>query len=150
MAEFIGNKNELYQSELPASGKYPALKISEFQSLFHFLNKETEAGILHHAKVSRLKVHTELKETMEPFNTLVELSQARFDDLDSGETLYKQAVFALTAAELIGIQMSADATKDAAERQEALTDKKQACAVQYRQAVDLLLHGQETYCFERV
>lgn len=150
MAEFVGNKNEVYQSELPASGKYPALKISEFQSLFHFLNKETEPGILHQAKVSRLKVHSELKQAIEPFNTLAELSQARFDDSDSGETLYKQAVFALTAAELIGIQMSADATKDAAERQEALTTKKQACEVQYRQAVDLLLHGHETYCFERV
>ena len=150
MAEYVGNKNEIYDSELSASGKYPALKISEFQSLFHFQSNETEAGILHHAKVSRVKVHSELKDTLEPFANLAELSQARFDDEESGETLYKQAVFALTAAQLISTQMSGDATKDAAERQEALTDKKEECEVQYRQAVDMLIHGEETYRFERV
>ncbi|WP_295898996.1 head completion/stabilization protein [uncultured Vibrio sp.] len=150
MAEFVGNKNDSYESVLPISGKYPALKISEFQSLFHFQSNETEAGILHQAKVSRLKVHSELKETMAPFDDLKALSQTRFDDEDSGETLYKQAVFALTAAELIGIQMSGDATKDAAERQEALTKKMNQCSVQSRKAIDLLLHGEETYCFERV
>jgi hypothetical protein len=78
------------------------------------------------------------------------LSQARFDDEESGETLYKQAVFALTAAQLISTQMSGDATKDAAERQEALKDKEEECEVQYRQAVDMLIHGEETYRFERV
>ncbi|BDU38748.1 head completion/stabilization protein [Vibrio nigripulchritudo] len=148
--EFVGNKNKTYTAELPKSGKYPALSVSEFQSLFHFLSNETEAGILHQAKISRLKVHSELKDTLKPFADLAELSQARFDDLDSGETLYKQAVFALTAAELVGIQLSNDATAEAAERQEALTDKKQHCEVQYRQAVDLLCNGEETYCFEVV
>ncbi|NRB68750.1 MAG: head completion/stabilization protein [Vibrio sp.] len=150
MAEYVGNKNEIYRSELPALGKYPALAVSEFQSLFHFQSNETEAGILHHAKVSRLKVHSELKDTLAPFADLAALSQARFDDTESGETLYKQAVFALTAAQLISTQMSGDASKDAAERQEALTDKKEECEVQYRQAVDMLIHGEETYCFERV
>ncbi|MCW4444000.1 head completion/stabilization protein [Vibrio splendidus] len=148
--EFVGDKKESFKSELPATGKFPALKVSEFQSLFHFLSNETEAGILQQASVSRIKVHQELKSTIAPFAQLKELSQARFEDDDSGETLYKQAVFALTAAELIGIQMSGDATKDAADRQQALTDKKQHCEVQYRQAVDLLLHGEETYCFEVV
>ncbi len=148
--EFVGNKNKTYQSQLPATGKYPVLNISEFQSLFHFQSNETEAGILHHAKVSRLKVHSELKDTLAPFADLAALSQARFDDTESGETLYKQAVFALTAAQLISTQMSGDASKDAAERQEALTDKKEECEVQYRQAVDMLIHGEETYCFERV
>ena len=150
MAEFVGNKNEIYTSELPAIGKYPALKISEFQSLFHFQSNETEAGILHQAKVSRIKVHSELKDILVPFTHLTELSQDRFGDEDSGETLYKQAVFALTAAQLISVQMSGDATKEASERQEALTEKKEECEVQYRQAVDLLLHGEETYRFERV
>lgn len=105
---------------------------------------------MHHAKVSRLKVHTELKDTLAPFADLAALSQARFDDTESGATLYQQAVFALTAAQLISTQMSGDASKDAAERQQALTDKKQECEVQYRQAVDMLIHGQETYRFERV
>ncbi|WP_299141320.1 head completion/stabilization protein [uncultured Vibrio sp.] len=150
MAEFVGNKNELYESELAAKGKYPALSISEFQSLFHFQSNETEAGILHCAIISRIKVHSELKSALAPFTHLTALSQATFEDDDSAESLYKQAVFALTAAQLIGGQMSGDATKEAADRQEALSQKKEACEVQYRQAIDLLLHGAETYCFERV
>ncbi|MFA0155405.1 head completion/stabilization protein [Vibrio sp. 10N.261.46.A3] len=150
MAEFVGNKDDVYESELPAKGKYPALSISEFQSLFHFQSNETEAGILHCAIISRIKVHSELKSILAPFSHLAELSQATFGDDDSAESLYKQAVFALTASELIGIQLSGDATKDAADRQEALSQKKEVCEVQYRQAIDLLLHGYETYCFERV
>lgn len=148
--EFVGNKNERYESELPASDKYPALKISEFQSLFHFQSNETEAGILHHATVSRIKVHSELKDTLVPFASLVELSQERFGDDDSAKTLYKQAVFALTAAQLISVQMSGDTTAEAADRQEALTSKKEECEVQSRQAIDMLIHAEETYCFERV
>lgn len=150
MAEFVGDKNETYESELPETGKYPALKISEFQSLFHFQSNETEAGILHHVKVQRIKVHSELNGTLAPFASLSELSQARFGDRESGETLYKQAVFALTAAQLISVQMSGDTTAEAAERQAALSHKKEECEVHYRQAIDLLLHGEETYCFERV
>ncbi|MEZ8930312.1 MULTISPECIES: head completion/stabilization protein [unclassified Vibrio] len=148
--EFVGNKNKPYQSQLPETGKYPVLNISEFQSLYHFQSNETEAGILHHAKVSRIKVHSELKDTLVPFASLTALSQKRFDDDDSAETLYKQAVFALTAAQLISVQMSGDATAEAADRQEALTSKKEECEVQYRQAIDLLIHAEETYCFERV
>ncbi len=148
--EFVGDKNERYESELPASDKYPALKISEFQSLFHFQSNETEAGILHHAKVSRIKVHSELKDTLVPFASLTALSQKRFGDDDSAETLYKQAVFALTAAQLISMQMSGDATAEAADRQEALTSKKEECEVQSRQTIDMLIHAEETYCFERV
>ncbi|WP_272165497.1 head completion/stabilization protein [Vibrio diabolicus] len=148
--QFVGDKNEIFNSELPKTDQYPALKLSEFQSLFHFLSNETEPGILHQATVSRIKVHRELKDTIEPFAHLNELSQARFDNEDSGETLYKQAVFALTASELIGIQLSSDTTAEAADRQQALTDKKQHCEVQYRQAVDLLINDEETYCFEVV
>ena len=146
--EFVGNKKEAFDSALPATDQYPALHVSEFQSLFHFLSNETEAGILQQAKVSRIKVHRELKDTLKPFTHLNELSQAQFEDKESGETLYKQAVFSLTASELIGIQLSSDTTAEAADRQQALTDKKQHCEVQYRQAVDLLINGEETNCFE--
>ncbi|ANU36288.1 head completion/stabilization protein [Vibrio scophthalmi] len=148
--EFVGNKNDVFGAELAATAKYPALKISEFQSLFNFLSNETEPGILQQAKVSRIKVHRELLVAIVPFADLTELSQAKFGDEESGETLYKQAVFSLTASALIGIQLSTNATAEAADRQEALTGKKQHCDVQYRQAVDLLINGKETYCFEVV
>ncbi|PJC85300.1 hypothetical protein CSW98_15850 [Vibrio sp. HA2012] len=148
--EFVGNKSDVYESELPATEKYPALKMSEFQSLFNFLSNETEAGILQQAKVSRIKVHKELRNIIALYTHLTDLSQEQFGDDIAATVLYTQAVFALTASELIGIRMSTDATAEAAERQEALTGKKQHCEVQYRQAVDLLLHGEETYCFEVV
>ncbi|WED23516.1 head completion/stabilization protein [Vibrio sp. JC009] len=148
--EFVGNKSEVYTSELPATDKYPALKLSEFQSLFNFLSNETEAGILQQARVSRIKVHKELKETMSDYPDLTALSLDKFEDEEAGNVLYTQAVFALTASELLGIQISTDATAEAADRQEALNEKRQRCDVQYRQAVDLLLNGEETYCFEVV
>ncbi len=148
--EFVGNKNEVYGSTLPATGKYPELKISEFQSLFQFLSNETEAGILHQAHISRIKVHQELSDSMALYDDLTALSWDKFDDEASGVTLYKQAVFALTASELIGVRLSTDSTAEAADRQEALNDKKYSCEVQSRQAIDLLLNSKETYCFEVV
>ncbi len=148
--EFVGNKNEPYNSELAATEQYPALLIAKFQSLFNFLSNETEAGILQQAKVSRIKVHQELSTTMAQYDDLAALALDKFGDKEAGITLYTQAVFALTASELVGVKLSTDATAEAAERQEALSSKKQHCEVQYRQAVDLLLHGRETYCFEVV
>lgn len=146
--EFVGNKNEVFTGELPAQGKYPALKIAEFQSLFHYLSNETEAGILQQASVARIQTHSELKEALAPFDTLTALSVSTFDDEESALTLYKQAVFAKTASNLLGIQISNDTGAEAADRQEALSQKKNHCDVQARQAIDLLLHGQETICFE--
>lgn len=148
--EYVGNKNVTYTSVLAATDNFPELKISEFQSLFNFLSNETEAGILQQAKVSRIKVHRELIDTIAQYDDLTALSVDKFGDEETGTTLYNQAVFALTASELIGIKLSTDSTAEAADRQEALSSKKFHCDVQYRQAVDLLLHGKETYCFEVV
>ncbi len=148
--DYVGNKNEEYTSVLNSTDNFPELKISEFQSVFNFLSNETEAGILQQAKVSRIKVHRELVDTIAQYENLTALSVDKFGDEESGTTLYKQAVFALTASELVGIKLSTDATAEAAERQEALSSKKESCEVQYRQAVDLLIHGRETYCFEVV
>ncbi|PNH90245.1 hypothetical protein C1M56_02985 [Vibrio diazotrophicus] len=148
--EYIGNKNETYTSVLAATDNFPELKISEFQSLFNFLSNETEAGILQQAKVSRIKVHRELTDTIAQYDDLTALSVDKFGDEEAGTTLYTQAVFALIASELIGIKLSTDSTAEAADRQEALNSKKYHCEVQYRQAVDMLIHGKETYCFEVV
>ncbi|MDW6019942.1 head completion/stabilization protein [Vibrio plantisponsor] len=148
--EYVGNKNETYTSVLAATDNFPELKISEFQSLFNFLSNETEAGILQQAKVSRIKVHRELVDSIAQYDDLTALSVDKFGDEEAGTTLYTQAVFALTASELIGIKLSTDSTAEAADRQEALNSKKYHCEVQYRQAVDMLIHGKETYCFEVV
>ncbi|GEK15219.1 head completion/stabilization protein [Aliivibrio fischeri] len=148
--EFVGNKNEVYDAVLPATEQYPELKISEFQLVFHFLSNETEAGILHHATVARVTIHRELLDTMAEFDNLDALSVERFGETDTGNTLYKQAVFAMTANFLVENQLSMNATKEAAERQEAIQAKADNCLVKYRRAMDLLLNGEETYRFEVV
>ncbi len=146
--EFMGNKDEIYASVLPATALYPKLALAEFQSLFHFLSNETEPGILQQMTVARIMTHRELLVAISPFSSLDELSLAQFGDIDTGTTLYKQAVFSLAANFIIGNQISGDATKEASERQEALTQKAEHCSVQYRRAIDLLINAQETYCIE--
>ena len=148
--EFVGNKDEEYGSVLPATTHYPELAIAEFQRVFHFLSNETEAGILHHATVARAVVNQELLATITPFVTLDALSLDRFDETQTGTTLYKQAVFGLTANYLVENQLSMNATVEAAERQEAIQAKADNSLVQYRRAIDLLLNGVETYRFEVV
>lgn len=146
--EFIGNKDEVYTSTLPATAMYPELAIAEFQSLFHFLSNETEAGILHHATIARITVNRELIDVVTPFGSLEGLSQNRFGEAETGLILYKQTVFSLAANFLVGNQLSTDTTKEASERQEALQQKADHCLVQYRRAIDLLLNAHETYLIE--
>ncbi|MFA1562588.1 head completion/stabilization protein [Aliivibrio fischeri] len=146
--EFMGDKDKVYDSILPATEYYPELALSEFQSLFHFLSNETEESLLQQVRVARIMTHRELLAAMSPFESLDELSQAQFGDIDTGTTLYKQAVFSLAADFIISNQLSTDTTKDAAERQEALTQKAEHCSVQYRRAIDLLINAHETYRIE--
>lgn len=148
--EFIGNKDDVYESQLPVTAQYPALTVAEFQAVFHFLSNETEIGILHHLTLARLTVHTELVEIITLHETLDHVSVHWFDDAASGVSLYKQAVFSLAANHIVGNKLSTDATAEAADRQEALQQKADNCLVQYRQAVDLLLNGKATYTFEMV
>ena len=148
--EFVGDKDEVYASELPATVQYPALVIAEFQAVFHFLSNETEVGILHRLTIARVTVGTELVEMMSLHGTLDTLSMHWFGETQTGAILYKQAVFSLAANYIVGNKLSTDATAEAAERQEALQQKADNCLVQYRQAVDLLLNGHATYTFEAV
>ncbi|GIC79500.1 head completion/stabilization protein [Moritella sp. F3] len=148
--QFVGNKDDIYGSILPATTLYPELSIAEFQRVFHFLSNETEAGILHHARVARITVNQELLDTVKPFNGLAGLSLERFDETETGDVLYKQAVFALTANNLVENQLSMNATVEATDRQEAIQAKADHCLVQYRQAIDLLLNAKATYRFEIV
>ena len=147
---FVGNKDKTYESQLPATEQYPALTVAEFQDVFHFLSNETEISVLHHLTLARLTVHTELVEMLTLHETLDHLSVHWFGEEAPGVSLYKQAVFSLAANRIVGNKLSTDATAEAADRQEALQQKADNCLVQYRQAVDLLLHGKATYTFEMV
>lgn len=148
--QFVGNKDEIYDSTLPATAQYLELKVSEFQSLFHFLSNETEPGILQQLTIARITVNRELLNVFPSTVTLDEFSQQQFGDTNTGTTLYKQAVFSLAANFIVGNQLSTNATSEASDRQEALQQKAENCLVQYRRAMDLLGNGVETYCFEVV
>ena len=146
--EFVGNKNEIYESELPTVGKYPLLALKSFQAQFHFLSNETEQSMLQQLKIARITVHSELLSVLSSYENLTDLSQDKFGDDDSAFTLYQQAVFSLSASYIIGNQISTDTTNEAADRQEVLNNKKVHCTVQYRRAIDLLAHAESTLCFE--
>ena len=148
MAKFVAGKSESYKSELPATVFFPLLKIAEFQALFHFLEDETEAGIVHIASIQRITVHRQLQPLNTNHATLVDYSQSAFGDLVTGELLYKQAVFSLTASILIGNRLTLDATKEAADRQSAMNARQTDMLVNYREAIDQLLLTSSGYTFE--
>lgn len=150
MAQLISNKAKAYSSELPANAFYPALKLAEFQALFHFLEDETEAAILHNARIERINIHRELKPLTARYENLQVLSVALFDDEDTATHLYKQAVFCKTAHALIGNRLATDATKAAADRQEALELRADNLLNNYRNAVDQLLQTGSGYTFELI
>ena len=148
--EFVGNKNEEYADVLPATELYPALKVTDFQRQFHFLSNETKESILGNMRVTRIMVNQELLKKVKMHGSLDAMSLFVFGETETGNTLYTQAVFSLTANYLVENQLSMNATKDATERQEAVQAKANTCLVQYRRALDLLIHGVETYCIEVV
>lgn len=139
MATLIGDKSNEYPTELPATSFYPALKLSEFQNLFGFLEDTTEFELTHTMKVQRALIHKELKPLTDLHSNLVACSQELFNDDSTAELFYQQAVFNLTAAVLIGNRLATDATKEAADRQEALNTRNDVVRAQYRQAIDQLL-----------
>ncbi len=150
MAQLIANQDNQYESNLPGTDFYPALLIANFQQIFQFLENQTEDSILLQMEVDRAKVHRELKEITRDYPNLTSLSQALFENDTTAEALYKQAVFSLTAANLIGSKMATDATKEAADRQTALTDKVQHLLNQYRHAIDQLHQSDSGYTFELI
>lgn len=148
--KFVGEKEEIYSGTLPETQGYPALKLSDFQEIFQFLSNEKESNLRAHAVMARSMVHSEINEQFNKFGSIDALSEATFGDEETGFVLYRQAVFALAATFVIGVQISTDTTKEAAGRQDALEYKKGECNVMYRRAVDMLVHGYETFTFEVV
>ncbi|MBE8574456.1 head completion/stabilization protein [Vibrio sp. OPT18] len=155
--DFIGDKTQIYTGELPATSIYPALKLSDFQGMFQFLSNESELNLTHQLTAARAAIRSELKplmatlknDTDRPDLTLLSvLSLMHFEDEETAKVFYIQSVFALAASYIVSVQISTDATKEAADRQQALSNKKEECLVMYRRAVDMLIYGHETRMFE--
>lgn len=140
MATLIGDKSNQYDTQIvDDSGFYPTLKLSDFQQLFGFLEDTTEFEITQTMTIQSVKIHGELTSLRDQFSTLVACSQERFNNDTAAGQLYTQAVFSLTAAVLIDNRLATDATKEAADRQEALANRNQSLRTQYREAIELLL-----------
>lgn len=150
MATLIGDKSNEYQTVFSATEFYPELKLSEFQKLFAFLEDTTEFEITNTLLVQREVVHRQLKTLTDTHPSLASRSLELFGSETTGEALYKQAVFSLTAAVLIGNRLATDATKQAADRQEALDQRNDRLRTQYREAVDLLLQTDSGYTIELI
>lgn len=149
MAKLIGDQSVTYSTEIALDRFYPILKLADFQQLFGFLKNTSEYSIANVMLVQQQIVHSQLKELKEQYTDLQAVSQAKFGNGQTGVALYTQAVFSLTAANLTESQMATDATKQAADRQEALVSKSNMLRTQYRDAIDQLI-GSTGYTVELV
>ncbi len=147
---FIGNKHDQYQSELPATNFYPPLALSSFQKMFGYLEDQNEQSITHQLTIDRAIIHKQLKGLTSKYTTIETLSADYFDDTMTAKFFYEKAVFSLTAANLIGNKIETDATKEAADRKDALSTKYQSLRTQSREAVDMLLNSNTGYTFAQV
>jgi len=150
MATFIGNKDNLYSSSLPADSYYPELMVADFQQLFQFVEDQPEDSLLFRLEIDRAEVHQQLTILLGQHPNLTERSQQLFGNATTATELYKQAVFSLTAANLIADKMATDATKEAADRQQALSDKERHLRTQSRSAIDKLLTTNAGYTAELI
>lgn len=150
MASFVGDKTKVFNSEVAAISIWPKLQASEFQSMFGFLEDETEQAILLRLRIDSAKVRKELAALEDSGDDLATQSQILFSDSETAETLFKQAVYSLMAANLIGNRMATDATKEAADRQESLTLKQDHLLNIYRESVLQLQPEKSGYTFELI
>ncbi|MBD3610998.1 MAG: head completion/stabilization protein [Hydrogenovibrio crunogenus] len=95
-------------------------------------------------------MHRQLKTLTETHPNLTDVSQALFGDDTTASAHYQNAVFAMTAANLIDVRLSTDATKEAADRQTALDDKVDSLNEQARNSIEMLKQTDSGYSFSLV
>ncbi len=148
--QYIGDKNTPFTSLLTATAFYPELKLADFQQQYGFLEDQTEYAVNQTALIIRSIVHRQLKTLIELHPNLIDVSQSLFGDDVTAAVHYQAAVFANVAADLINTKMATDATKEAADRQEALTEKVNQLNTQARRSIDQLLQLNSGYKIELI
>lgn len=148
--QFVGDNNTPFISILTATAFYPELKLADFQQQYGFLEDQTEYAVNQTALIIRSIVHRQLKTLTELHPDLITVSQALFGDDTTAAVHYQAAVFANVAADLINSKMATDATKEAADRQEALTEKVNQLNTQSRRSIDQLLQVDSGYKIELI
>ncbi|WP_373020729.1 head completion/stabilization protein [Thiomicrorhabdus sp.] len=148
--QFVGDKGQTYTTELSATPFYPVLKLADFQQQFNFLEDQNEYAVTQQAIIDRSTVHRQLLTLTETHQNLVDVSKALFGDDTTAAVLYQNAVFSMTAANLIGNRMATDATKEAADRQEALNQKVDHLNSQARSSIEQLLRADSGYAISLI
>lgn len=148
---YIGDKTNTFEGSLPATVFFPSLNLSDFQDQFGFKDDFSEEAVKQQMTIDRWQVHKELAPLADTYESLLALSNDKFGDDVTGAALYKQAVFCLTARNLIAVMMATDATSDASDRQEALDEKRDNLVEMYRRSIDHLLEPESgSYTFKVV
>lgn len=145
---YIGDKSKEYASSLPATVFFPSLKVSDFQKELGFKEDFSEEAILQQMTLDRWNVHKQLTRLSAEHITLEAFSEFKFGDSTTAERFYKQAVFTLTARNLIDLQLTTDATKESADRQSALLEQTDRLIALHRMAIDTLIdpsNGEYTF-----
>lgn len=148
--QFVGNKDNPFTETLVATDFYPELKLADFQKQFGFLEDQEEYAVAQQALIMRSNVHRQLKVLTETHPNLTSVSQALFGDETTATAHYQNAVFAMTAAILIDVRLSTDATKEASKRQEALNDKVNSLNEQARSCIEMLKQSDSGYSIELI
>jgi hypothetical protein len=139
MAAFVGDKSTIFSDVVPGTGVFPPLYLSQFQQQFGFLEDQTEANVVVTMTIASMLVQRQIISVMGQDPDLIGQSLLNYGNGDYWIILYHHAVFCKTAADLIGRRLATDATKQAADRQQAMTDKKDQLLIQYREAIDELI-----------
>ncbi|MBN2605987.1 MAG: head completion/stabilization protein [Thiotrichales bacterium] len=148
--QFVGDKGQTYTAELAATDFYPVLKLADFQQQFNFLEDQNEYAVTQQAIIDRSIVHRQLLTLTETHPNLIAVSQELFGDDTTAAVIYQNAVFSITAANLIGNRMATDATKEAADRQEALSQKADHLNNLARSSIEQLLRADSGYSIDLI
>ncbi|MCI4411980.1 MAG: head completion/stabilization protein [Thiotrichales bacterium] len=140
MAKFVGEKTEQYDDIVPGNGQYPTLSLADFQKSYSFLEDIPQASALVTMTLVSRDIQKQLSNYYEREPDLVSFSLAEFGSGDFWQIIYREAVFTKTASDLLAKRIATDASKNAADRQQALEDKRNYLDANYRELIGKLMN----------
>jgi hypothetical protein len=140
MAKFVGEKTEQYDDIVPGNGQYPTLSLADFQKSYSFLEDIPQASAVVTMTLVSRDIQKQLSNYYEREPDLASFSLAEFGSEDFWQIIYREAVFTKTASDLLAKRIATDASKNAADRQQALEDKRNYLDANYRELIGKLMN----------
>lgn len=140
MATFVGDKTEQYDDIVPGNGQYPTLSLADFQKSYSFLEDIPQASAVVSMTLVSRDVQKQLKSYYEGEPDLTGMSLAEYGSGSFWQIIYREAVFTKTASDLLAKRIATDASKNAADRQQALEDKRIYLDANYRELIGRLMN----------